>query len=63
MSNKFYVTKKQVEAYITNKLDLFENVDTFKQEVDKTLADFSEDDKAQIKFFSRVSTALEKFIV
>lgn len=63
MSKKFYVTKKQVEIYITSKLDLFESVDDFKKEVDETLSDLSKEDKAQIKFFGRVSDALEHFVL
>ena len=49
--------------FITSKLDLFESVDDFKKEVDETLSDLSKEDKAQIKFFGRVSDALEHFVV
>lgn len=60
---RFYVTKKQVENYIVKKLDSFESIEDFKQEVAETVESFSDGtDKAQLKFFTRVQESLEHFV-
>lgn len=65
MPKKFYVTHKQVNDYIIGRFPKFEDLSEFKMHVHRLineLSEFPEQNKNQIKFYSRVELTLGDWI-
>lgn len=60
-TKKYYITKKQVHEYIERTLKNFDSIEGLRNEVSSVLEElneYAEDNKGQIKFFTRVKEQL-----
>jgi len=66
MPKRFYVTKKQVDAFIKHHENFYTSISQFKTNVETNIADlenFPEANKYQIKFFNKVLIKVSQLIV